>query len=169
MEQQKIGKLNILGSFVAFAITVYIGVIYILLMAGTGRGNIAYEITTDYAGYWMFRFVICILMYVCCIVNVIAIPSYYALKSKNSESPVRKFMGLAQFIASVAMLALVIMFWAAQGPVFIADGSTPFATGYRIAELICAIVQIAAVLLTSLYTASNDQMKRLKKKYNKLA
>ena len=141
MEQQKIGKLNILGSFVAFAITVYIGVIYILLMAGTGRGNIAYEITTDYAGYWMFRFVICILMYVCCIVNVIAIPSYFALKSKNSESPVRKFMGLAQFIAS----------------------------GYRIAELICAIVQIAAVLLTSLYTASNDQMKRLKKKYNKLA
>lgn len=116
MENQKIGKLNILGSGLAFLITVYIGVIYILLMSGGGSGNIAYEITTDYAGYWAYRFVICILMYVCCIVNVIAIPSYFALKSKNSSSPARKFMGAAQLVSAVVMLVLVIMFWTAQGP-----------------------------------------------------
>ena len=42
MENQKTGKLNILGSGLAFLITVYIGVIYILLMSGGGSGNIAY-------------------------------------------------------------------------------------------------------------------------------
>lgn len=168
MENQKTGKLNILGSGLAFLITVYIGVIYILLMSGGGSGNIAYEITTDYAGYWAYRFVICILMYVCCIVNVIAIPSYFALKSKNSSSPARKFMGAAQLVSAVVMLVLVIMFWTAQGPIFDGDVSTPFATPYRIIELIFAILQLPALVLTVLYTANNDMMKKIKKKYNKM-
>lgn len=168
MEHQKTGKLNILGSGLAFLITVYVGVIYILLMAGNQPGNIAYEIGTDFAGYWAFRFVICILMYLCCAINVIAIPSYFALKSKNSDSPVRKYMGIAQIVSSVVMLVLVIMFWSAQGNVFDGDTSSPFATPYRIVELIFALLQIAGVLLTVFYTASNDVIKKLKKKYNKL-
>ena len=169
MEQQKTGKLNILGSGVAFLVTIFVGVIYILLMAGNAPGNIAYEIGTDYAGYWAFRFVICILMYLCCVVNVIAIPSYFALKSKDSQSPVRKFMGAAQIIASVVMLILVIMFWSSQGSVFDGSASTPFATPYRILELIFTILQIGGVLLTVLYSASGDMLRKLKKKYNKLS
>lgn len=168
MEQQKTGKLNILGSGVAFLVTVYVGVIYILLMAGNAPGNIAYEIGTDYAGYWAFRFVVCILMYLCCAVNVVAIPSYFALKSKNSDSPAKKFMGIAQIAATACMLVLVIMFWSAQGSVFDGDASSPFATPYRILELIFTILAIAGVLLTVFYTASGDVLKKLKKKYNKL-
>ncbi len=168
METNKTGKLNILGSGVAFLVTVYIGIIYILLMAGTKSGNIAYEITTDYAQYWAFRFAVCIIVYICAIVNVAAIPSYFALKAKNSSHPAKKYMAIAQIAASSVMLIAVIMFWSAQGGIFNGDVSTPFATPYRIIELILAILQLGGVVLTTLYSANSDIMLRLKKKYNKV-
>ena len=86
MEQQrKTGKLNLLGSGLAFVITAYITVIYILLMAGSTPGCLAYEITTDYAAYFALRFVVVILMYVCCAVNLVTIPSYLVMKRKGLE------------------------------------------------------------------------------------
>ena len=77
-------------------------------------------------------------------------------------------MGAAQLVSAVVMLVLVIMFWTAQGPIFDGDVSTPFATPYRIIELIFAILQLPALVLTVLYTANNDMMKKIKKKYNKM-
>lgn len=167
MEVKKTGKLNILGSGVAFLITVFIGVIYILLMAGSEAGNLAHEITTDYAGYWALPFVVCILMYLCCLTNIVAIPAYYALKSKNSSSPAKKATGIAQIVASAVMLVLVIIFWSWQGGIFNGDASTPFATQYRILELIFAIAQIGLIVLTMAYSPRSDTLSQLKKKQRK--
>ena len=167
MKQQKIGKLNILGSAVAFLVTVYIAILYILLMAGSGKGNIAYEITTDYASYWMLRFVVCILMYVACAVNLFSIPAYFILKFRNSISDFRKGVAIAQVAASVLILVFVIMFWSAQGPVFITNAGSPFATAYRISELILSIIMIGAVLLTIFYSANDDQLIAIKKSHNR--
>ena len=167
METKKIGKLNMLGSGLAFLITVYIGIIYILLMAGSSEGNIGFEMTTGYAGYWAFRFVVCILVYLCALVNIVAIPAYFALKAKGSDHPALKGFGATQIIASIVMLIAVIMFCSAQGPIFDADVSTPFATPYRIVELILAILSVGGVILTTVYTANSDVIHSLKKKYNK--
>ena len=167
--QRRSGKLNLLGSGIAFVITVYMTVLYILLMAGSTPGCLAYEITTDYAPYFMLRFVVVILMYVCCAVNLVSIPTYLVMKSKNMdwEAPRRRVFGAASFIASVLMLVLVIIFTAANGAVWNGDMSTPFATPYRVIEIVLASVQIGAVLLTLLYSVSTDALRALKKKYNK--
>ena len=101
METKKIGKLNILGSAIAFLITLYIGIIYILLMAGTQEGNIAYEITTGYASHWMFRFVVCILMYVCVIVNLISITAFFILKATKPNHKAKSYALIAQIVASI--------------------------------------------------------------------
>lgn len=172
MEQQKrIGKLNILGSTLAFLITAYITVIYILLMAGSEPGCLAYEITRpDYRMYFMLRFVVVVLMYVCCLVNLISVPAYIAYKARGNEYDAKKqrVLGIAQVISSVAMFVLIIIFWNACGAAFVSDMKTPFATPYRIIELILSILQVGAVLLTTLYSVDNDVIRTLKKKYNKI-
>lgn len=171
MEQQrKTGKLNLLGSGLAFIITAYITVIYILLMVGSTPGCLAYEITTDYAPYFALRFVVVILMYVCCAVNLVTIPSYLVMKSKNMgwEVTRRRAFGAASLIASIAMFVLAIIFTAACGSAFNATMTTPFATPYRIIEIVLTVVQVGAVLLTLIYSVSTDALRALKKKYNKL-
>lgn len=167
MENKKIGKLNVLGSGIAFLIALYIGIIYILLMAGTKPGNIAYEITTGYASHWMFRFVVCIATYVFVIVSLVSIPAYFTLKAVDSKHKALGFARIAQFVGTVGLLICVILFWVAQGPIFIKALETPFATPYRIVELVLAIVAIAGVVLTTIYSPSSDIMLALKKKHNK--
>lgn len=172
MEQQKrIGKLNILGSTLAFLITAYITVIYILIMAGSTPGCLAYEITRpDYAPYFMGRFVTVVIMYLCCLVNLISIPAYIAYKAKGREYDAKKkrVLGIAQVVSSVVMFILIIVFWTSCGAAFDSNMATPFATPYRIIELILSILQVAAVLLTTLYSVDNDVIRTLKKKYNKI-
>lgn len=172
MEQQKrIGKLNILGSTLAFLITAYITVIYILLMAGDDYGCLAYEITRpEFSAYFMLRFIVVVLMYVCCLVNIISIPAYIAYKAKGREYDAKKkrVLGIMQVISSVVMFILVIIFWNACGAAFDPDMKTPFATPYRIIELVLSILQVGAVLLTTLYSVDNDVIRTLKKKYNKI-
>lgn len=171
MEQQrKIGKLNLLGSGLAFVITAYITVIYILLMAGSTPGCLAYEITTDYAAYFALRFVVVILMYVCCAINLVTIPSYLVMKRKGLEweRTRRRVFGAASLISSVVMFILVIIFTSACGAVFNSDMSSPFATPYRIIEIVLTVVQVGAVLLTLLYSVSTDALIALKRKYNKM-
>lgn len=171
MEQQrKTGKLNLLGSGLAFVITAYITVIYILLMAGSTPGCLAYEITTDYAGYFALRFVVVILMYVCCAVNLVTLPSYLVMKRKGLEweRTRRRVFGAASLISSVVMFILVIIFTSACGAVFNSDMSSPFATPYRIIEIVLTVVQVGAVLLTLLYSVSTDALIALKRKYNKM-
>lgn len=168
MEKQKAGKLNILGSLIAFCVTVYVLVIYILLMVGDTPGCIAFEMTTDFAGDWAYRFVLVILMYICCAVNIISIPAYFALKTIGSKHPARKYFGIAQITSSIVMLVLAIMFWATFGLVFNGSASTPFGTGYRIMEIILIPVMIGMLFLTVLYTPGNDMLKQIKKKYNKI-
>ena len=170
MEQQrKTGKLNLLGSILAFVITVYVTVIYILLMAGSEPGCLAYEITTDYAGYFALRYAVVILMYVCCAVNLVTIPSYYVMKRKGLEweRKRRRAFGAASLISSVVMFVLVIIFMNASGSAFDGNMSTPFATPYRIIEIILTVIQVGAVLLTLLYSVSTDVLRTLKRKYNK--
>ncbi len=171
MEQQrKTGKLNLLGSGLAFLITVYITVIYILLMVGSTPGCLAYEITTDYAGQFALRFVVVVLMYVCCAVNLVTIPSYFVMKTKNMEWEItrRRVFGGASFVSSVVMFVLVIIFTVASGSAFDANMATPFATPYRIVEIVLTVLQVGAILLTLLYSVSNDALRTLKRKYNKI-
>lgn len=162
MEIKKTGKLNILGSGVSFLFTVYIGIIYILLMAGNTPDSIGYEITSSHAGFWAFPFVLCLFMYIACIVNIVAIPAYYALKAKNSTSSLKKYTAIAQVISSIVMLLVVIMFWAWQGNIWNGNAKTPFATSYRIVELIFTLVQIGLVLLTIIYSPRSDSLRQLK-------
>ena len=171
MEQQrKTGKLNLLGSGLAFLITAYLTVIYILLMMGSIPGCLAYEITTDYAGHFVLRFVVVVLVYVCCAVNLMTIPSYLVMKTKGLEweNNRRRIFGAASLISSAVMFVLVIMFTVASGSVFESDMATPFATPYRIIEIVLTVIQIAAVLLTLIYSVNNDALRVLKKKYNKI-
>lgn len=171
MEQQrKTGKLNLLGSGLAFIITAYITVIYILLMVGDTPGCLAYEITTDYASYFAFRFVVVILMYVCCAVNLVSLPAYLVMKTKGLEweRTRRRAFGAASLISSVVMFALVIMFWSGCGSVFDGNMATPFATPYRIIETVLTVVQVGMVLLTLLYSVNTDALVALKKKYNRI-
>ncbi len=169
MEIRKTGKLNIFASATAFLFTVYIGIIYILLMAGDTPNSIGYEITTSYAADWVFPFILCLFMYVACLANVLAIPAYYALKSKNSESPMRKRTAIIQIVASAVMLLVVIMFWSWQGNIWYGDAGTPFATSYRIIELCFTIAQVGLVLLTILYSPRSDTIRQLKNRQKKKA
>lgn len=171
MEQQrKSGKLNLLGSGLAFLFTVYITVIYILLMAGSEPGCLAYEITSDYAGSFAFRFAVVVIMYLCCAVNLVSIPVYLVLKIKGMNRNVtrRRAFGAASLIASVVMLVLAIMFTVASGAVFDSDMSSPFATPYRIIDIVVTALLIGAVLFTLLYSVSTDALRTLKKRYNKV-
>lgn len=169
MEIKKTGKLNILGSGLAFLITVYTGIIFILLMAGNTPDSIGYEISSSHAGYWAFPFVLCIFMYLACIVNVVAIPTYYALKSKNSSSPIMKYTAVAQVIASIVILLVVIMFWSWQGGIWNGNANTPFATPYRIIELCLSIAQIGLIFLTIFYSPRSDTIRQLKNRQKKKA
>lgn len=169
MEIKKTGKLNILGSGVSFLFTVYIGIIYILLMAGNTPDSIGFEITSSHAGYWAFPFILCLFMYIACIVNVLAIPAYYALKSKNSASRLKKHAAIAQVIASIVMLLVVIMFWSWQGGIWYGDAKTPFATPYRVIELCFTIAQIGLILLTIIYSPRSDTLRQLKNRQKKKA
>ncbi len=169
MEIKKTGKINIAASGLALLMTIYIGVIYILLMIGDTPNSIAYEIGTDYVGNWVFPFILCIFMYLACLANVLALPTYYALKSKNSSSPVKKASVIAQIFSSVVILLVVIMFWSWQGGIWYGDIGTPFATPYRIIELIFAIVQVGLVILTILYSPRTDTVRQLKNRKKKKA
>ena len=109
-------------------------------------------------------------MYVCCAVNLVTIPSYLVMKRKGLEweRTRRRVFGAASLISSVVMFILVIIFTSACGAVFNSDMSSPFATPYRIIEIVLTVVQVGAVLLTLLYSVSTDALIALKRKYNKM-
>ena len=66
------------------------------------------------------------------------------------------------------MFVFVLMFWGAYMPVFDGDVSSPFATPYRIIEMLIALLQIGMVLLAVLYTPTNDMMKKLKREHRRI-
>ena len=89
-------------------------------------------------------------------------------KGLEWERTRRRVFGAASLISSVVMFILVIIFTSACGAVFNSDMSSPFATPYRIIEIVLTVVQVGAVLLTLLYSVSTDALIALKRKYNKM-
>lgn len=162
----KIGILNGIASIIAFLFTVYITVIYIVAMTGNEANTIAYEIMSDNAINWVYRFVLVLLVYVCCLANLISIPGYLLLK-RNGSGLARTF-AFIQIISSTLMLLFVILFWASFGPIFISDLNMPFATVYRILEVIFIPVMIGLMIFNILYTPSDDVMRKLKKRVDKI-
>ncbi len=163
-----IGKLNLLASAVAFLFAVYILIVYIALMTGNKPNTIGYEIMSDYAHNWIYRFVLVLVMYFCILVNFVSIPSYLFLKGRKSGSPAKKYFAAAQLAATGVMLLAAILFWASFGPLFSGDMASPFATQYRILEVIFIPVMAGVQIFNIAYAPSDDMMKQLKKQHNRI-
>ncbi len=163
-----IGKLNILASVLAYLIAVYVLVMYIILMTGNKPDTIAFEIVSDNWVNWVYRFILVVLMYVCELVNLVAIPVYLVFKAKKIKPAEKKILAIAQVAASFVMLLLVILFWTSFGVLYKGDMNSPFATPYRILEVIFVPIMAGLQLFNILYAPSDDIMKQLKKQRNKI-
>lgn len=170
MEQKSlgIGKLNILASSLAFLFVTYILVIYITLMVGDSPNTIAFEIVSDYAINWVYRFILVLLVYLCVLSLFISIPGYLVLKAKNIKNSTRRVFAITQVAATLVMLLCVILFWSTFGVLFNADMSTPFATPYRILEVIFVPIVLGLLMFSIFYAPSSDILKKLKKQKNKI-